>query len=87
MPVAPDINIKLQQPFACADIGSYSILLRQNDAVAATLGIHPTQYPLYVRFLNGQTAKSIGITTVALLSTDIRSAPCAHIHRCITWPA
>jgi hypothetical protein len=71
MPVAPDINIKLQQPFSCADIGSNSILLRQTYAVAATLDIHPTQHPLYIRFLDGQTAKSIGITTVALQSTDI----------------
>ena len=62
MPVAPNIKIKIQPPSSCADTGSDSILLRQTDAVAATLDIRPTQHPLH---------KSIGITTVALPSKDI----------------
>jgi hypothetical protein len=71
MPAAPNINIKTPPPSSCADTGSDSILLRQTDAVAATLDIQPTRHPLHVRFPDGQTAKSIGITTVALPSTDI----------------
>ena len=71
VPVAPDIEIKIQPPSSCADTGSDSILLRQTGAVAATLDIYPTTHPLHVRFPNGQTAQSIGITTVALPSTDI----------------
>ena len=77
MPVAPDTKNKIQSPSSCADTGSDSILLRQTDAVAATLDIYPTTRPLHVRFPDGQTAQSIGITTVALPSTDI-SLP-AHI--------
>ena len=71
MPTAPNIKIKTYPPSSCADTGSDSILLRQTDAVAATLDIQPTRHPLHVRFPDGQTAKSIGITTVALPSTDI----------------
>ena len=71
MPVAPNINIKIQPPSSCADTGSDSILLRQTDAVAAALDIQPTQHPLHVRFPDGQTAQSIGITTVAIPSTNI----------------
>jgi hypothetical protein len=71
MPVAPTIKINIQPPSSCADTGSDSILLRQTDAVAATLDILPTTHPLHVRFPDGQTAQSIGITTVALPSTDI----------------
>jgi hypothetical protein len=71
VPVAPDIEIKIQPPSSCADTGSDSILLRQTGAVAATLDIYPTTHPLHVRFPDGQTAQSIGITTVALPSTDI----------------
>ena len=56
MPVAPNNIIKINI---------------QPDAVAATLDIQPTRHPLHVRFPDGQTAKSIGITTVALPSTDI----------------
>ena len=70
-PVAPPINIKINPPSSCADTGSDSILLRQSDAIAATLSIHPTRHPLQVRFPDGQTARSIGITDVALPSTDI----------------
>ena len=69
--MAPIINIKTHPPSSCADTGSDSILLRQADAVAATLDIQPTRNPLHVRFPDGQTARSIGITTVALPSTDI----------------
>ena len=71
MPVAPNINIKIHPPSSCADTGSDSILLRQTDAVAAALDIQPTQHPLHVRFPDGQTAQSIGITTVAIPSTNI----------------
>ena len=70
-PVAPPITIKIIPPSSCADTGSGSILLRQSDAIAATLTIHPTRHPLQVRFPDGQTARSIGITDVALPSTDI----------------
>ena len=69
--VAPPINIKTNSPSSCADTGSDSILLRHSDAIAATLTIHPKRHPLQVRFPDGQTARSIGITDVALLSTDI----------------
>jgi len=71
MPTAPNIKINIAPPTSCADTGSDSILLRQTDAVAATLDIQPTNHPLHVRFPDGQTAKSIGISTVALPSTDI----------------
>ena len=71
MPVAPNINIKIHPPSSCADTGSDSILLRQTNAVAAALDIQPTQHPLHVRFPDGQTAQSIGITTVAIPSTNI----------------
>ena len=61
-----------QQPIACADTGSDSILLlRQTDANAATLDIQPTTNPLQVRFPDGETATSIGTADVALPSTDI----------------
>ena len=69
--MAPSINIKIHLPSSCADTGSDSILLRQTDAVAATLDIKPTTHPLHVRFPDGQIARSIGTTTVALPSTDI----------------
>ena len=71
MHTAPNINIQIQPPSSCADTGSDSILLRQTDAAAATLEIQPTRHPLHVRFPDGQTAKSIGVTTVAIPSTDI----------------
>ena len=69
--VTPVINIKIQPPSSCADTGSDSILLRHSDAIAATLDIHPTRHPLKVRFPDGQTARSIGITDVALPSTAV----------------
>ena len=59
------------QPTACADTGSDSILLRHNDAIAATLDIKSTANPLTVRFPDGETATSIGTADVALPSTDI----------------
>ena len=69
--MTPTIKIKIQPPSSCADTGSDSILLRQSDAIAATLDIQPTRHPLKVRFPDGQTARSIGITDVALPSTAI----------------
>ena len=58
-------------PSSCADTGSDSILLRHSDAVAATLVIHPTRHPIKVRFPDGKTTRSIGITDVALPSTNV----------------
>ena len=69
--MTPVINIQIQPPSSCADTGSDSILLRHSDAIAATLDIHPTRHPLKVRFPDGQTARSIGITDVALPSTAV----------------
>ena len=69
--MTPVINIKIQPPSSCADTGSDSILLRQSDAIAATLDIQPTRHPLKARFPNGQTACSIGITDVALPLTAV----------------
>ena len=43
-----------QQPIAYADTGSDSTLLRQNDAITATLDIQPPTNPLQVRFLDGE---------------------------------
>ena len=58
-------------PSSCADTGSDSILLRHSDAVAATLVIHPTRHPIKVRFPDGKTTRSIGITDVAIPSTNV----------------
>ncbi len=69
--MTPVINIKIQALSSCADTGSDSILLRHSDAIAATLDIHPTRHPLKVRFPDCQTARSIGITDVALPSTAV----------------
>ena len=65
-------KIQQQEPIACADTGSDSILLRQDDAIAALLDIQPTTNPLQVRFPNGQTASSVGtVVDVAVPFTDI----------------
>jgi hypothetical protein len=64
-------KIRIQQPIACADTGSDSILLRQTDAIAATLDIQPTTNPLQVRFPDGETATFICTADVALPFTDI----------------
>ncbi len=69
--MAPNINIKIQPPSSTADTGSDSILIRQSDAVAATLDIQPITQPLRVRFPDGKIARSIGITAIALPSTSI----------------
>jgi len=69
--VAQFINIKSQPPSSTADTGSDCILIRNTDAVAATLEIRPTSQPLRVRFPDGHTAQSIGTSEVALPSTAI----------------
>ena len=66
-----------QQPSAIADSGSDSTLLRHSDAVAAQLNIELTTHPLQVRFPDGKTARSTGISDIALPATAI-SLP-AHI--------
>jgi hypothetical protein len=66
-----------QQPSAIADSGSDSTLLRHSDAVAAPLDIELTMHPLQVRFPDGKTARSTGISDIALPATAI-SLP-AHI--------
>jgi hypothetical protein len=68
---APNLNITIHPPLSCADTGSDSILLRQRDAIAATLDIQPATHPLQVRFPDGKTALSIGTTSVALPSTAV----------------
>ena len=68
---APNLNIPITHTLSCADTGSDSILLRQRDAIAATLDIQPTLHPLRVRFPDGKTALSIGTTAVALPSTAL----------------
>jgi hypothetical protein len=60
-----------ESPITCADTDSDSILLRQTDAIAATLDIQSTTNPLQVRFPDDETATSIGTADVALPSTDI----------------
>ena len=74
---APPPNIKPTPILSCADTGSDRILLRQEDAIAATLDIQPAILPLQVRFPDGKTALSIGTTAVALPSTAV-SLP-AHV--------
>jgi hypothetical protein len=70
-PVAPNINIKIQPPSSTADTGSDSILIRQSDAVAATLDIQPTTQLLRDHFPDGQIARSIGISAIAYRSALI----------------
>jgi hypothetical protein len=61
----------IQQPSAIADSGSDSTLLRHSDAVAAQLDIEPATHPLQVRFPDGKTARSMGISDVALPTTTM----------------
>jgi len=57
---APNLNIKTQQPFAIADSGSDSTLLRHSDAVVAQLNIEPTPHPLQVRFPDAKNSSIHG---------------------------
>ena len=55
----------------CADSGANKTLVRESDAIAAELTIHPTSHPLVVQFPDGVIARSTGIAEVALPATDI----------------